>query len=381
MSKLLVLGGAGFVGRSLCERWLEQSGGAARVVVPTRRIDHGRSLQSLPGVEVVQADVHDMAQLRKLVAGCDLVVNLIAILHGHVTDFEGVHVDFSRKVIAVCKEAGSVRRAVHVSALGVNSKANSLYLRSKARGEALWLASGLDVAVLRPSVIFGAGDRFMNVFAQIQALLPVFPLACAQAQFQPVWVDDVARAIVVSLLNQAARSLSDLGRRSENCPQRGQFSPDLQTHSPAYGSKSGGKMDRCGQFAADAPQVRQAPSQEAATTTDVRPIFECAGPRVYTLAELVRLAGQWSGHARPVWPLPSALGYLQALVMEMLPGESLMSRDNLASMREPNVATGRHFGLADLGLVPTALESVAPLYLSHAAGPDRLLPWRACRRS
>jgi uncharacterized protein YbjT (DUF2867 family) len=323
MSKLLVLGGTGFVGRSLCERWLEQSGGAARIVVPTRRSDRGRTLQSLPGVEVVQADVHDMAQLRRLVAGCDLVVNLIAILHGHATDFEGVHVDFSRKVIGVCNEAGSVHRVVHISALGASAKASSLYLRSKARGEALWLASGLEVTVLRPSVIFGAADRFMNLFAQAQSVLPVFPLACAQARFQPVWVEDVAQAIVVSLLDQGVHPVG---------------------------------------------------------TDATRPIFECTGPRIYTLAELVRLAGQWSGHARPVLPLPSALAYLQALVMEMLPGEPLMSRDNLASMRAPNVATGRHPGLTDLGIAPTALESVAPLYLSQTAGPDRLLPWRAYRR-
>jgi uncharacterized protein YbjT (DUF2867 family) len=324
MSKLLVLGGTGFVGRSLCARWLNQMGGGAQMVVPTRRADRGRALQMLPGVDVVHADVHDTAQLRKLVASCDRVVNLIAILHGQANDFEGVHVDFSRKLIGVCKELGSVSRAVHVSALGASAKASSLYLRSKAKSEALWLASGLNVTVLRPSVIFGAQDRFMNVFAQLQSVLPVVPLACAQARFQPVWVEDVAQAIVVSLLNQNP----------------------LQ---PVSGGAT-------------------------------QPLFECAGPGVFTLAELVRLAGRWSGHERPVLPLPPALAHLQALVMEMLPGEPLMSRDNLASMRTPNVATAKTPGLLDLGITPSAIESVAPLYLSQTHGPDRLMPLRSARR-
>jgi uncharacterized protein YbjT (DUF2867 family) len=337
MSKLLVLGGTGFVGRSLCERWLEQSGGAAQIVVPTRRPDRGRALQLLPGVEVVQADVHDLAQLRKLVAGCERVVNLIAILHGQATDFEGVHVDLSRKVIGVCEAAGSVLRVVHVSALGASVQASSLYLRSKARSEALWLASSLDVSVLQPSVIFGAQDRFMNLFAQLQAVLPILPLAGAQAQFQPVWVEDVAQAIVTSLLDQGVREPVAAPRKGDTRPQ----------------------------------QERMAVCPDR--------IVECAGPRIYTLAELVRLAGQWSGHARPVLSLPTFLAHFQALFMELLPGEPLMSRDNLASMRTPNVATGQHPGLQSLGIEPTALESVAPLYLSQTTGPDRLMPLRALR--
>jgi NADH dehydrogenase len=91
--------------------------------------------------------------------------------------------------------------------------------------------------------------------------------------------------------------------------------------------------------------------------------FECAGPDVYTLAELVRLAGCWSGHRRPVIALPDALGRLQALVMELLPGEPLMSRDNLDSMRVDSVASGTLPGLAALGIEAHSLESIAPAYL------------------
>ena len=197
-----------------------------------------------------------------------------------------------------------MRRVVHVSALGVAPDAPSHYLRSKARGEAvLRQATDLAVTVLRPSVIFGAHDRFLNLFAKLQALAPVVPLAGAQARFQPVWVDDVAQAIISCLA----------------------------------------RPDTAGQ------------------------VYECGGPEVLSLADLVRLAGQASGHPRPVWPLPAAWATLQARLMECLPGEPLMTRDNLASMQVPNVTTGTLPGLAALGIPPTPLGAVVPGYL----GPPR----------
>jgi uncharacterized protein YbjT (DUF2867 family) len=153
--------------------------------------------------------------------------------------------------------------------------------------------------VLRPSVIYGEHDRFLNLFSQLQKMLPLLPLASAQAQFQPVWVQDVANAIVCSL---------------------------DQPHSIGL-------------------------------------TIECAGPEVYTLKELVQAAGRWSGHVRPVFGLPEILGRLQALTMELLPGPRLMSRDNLDSMRVPNVAGGVLPGLALLGIQPASLSSVAPGYL------------------
>ena len=209
-----------------------------------------------------------------------------------------------------------VRRLVHVSALGADPAGPSHYLRSKGRGEAALREAGLDLTLLRPSVIFGANDRFLNLFAQLQALFPVLPLAGADARFQPVWVDDVAAAIAA-------------------CLER---------------------PDTIGQ------------------------VYECAGPEVKTLAELVRLAGEASGHPRPILPLPGPLATLQALAMEFAPGETLMSRDNLASMTVPNVATGQHPGLADLGIAPSPLLAVVPGYLQPGQRCARLDTWRARHR-
>ena len=305
--RVVLLGGSGFVGRALCRRLAAQHPDL-RVVVPTRRLDHASALRPLPNVEIVQADVHAGAALQGLLAGADAVVNLIAILHGSERDFNQAHVEFPRQLVAACHAVG-LRRVLHVSALGVGVQAPSLYLRSKSQGEAVLQAAGLDLTILRPSVIFGAEDRFLNVFAGLQALAPVMPLGGSSARFQPVWVEDVAEALV-----------------------------------------------RC--LAGTPP-----------------PLIECAGPQVFTLSELVRLAGRWSGHERPQIPLPDGLTRLQALVLELAPGPTLMSRDNVDSMRVPNVASGTLPGLQALGITPTPMESVMPAVLA-GRGPrshlDRL---------
>lgn len=313
---ILVLGGTGFVGRSVCEKLVERSGGAGgRIVVPTRHLGHGRHLQMLPTLQLVPANLYDDAQLARLVAGSDAVISLVAVLHGDAQRFRQVHEELPRRIAQACQTAG-VRRVIHVSALGVGENAPSLYLRSKAAGERALTAAGLDLTMLRPSVIFGAHDKLLNLFATLQAFAPAVPLAGADSRYQPVWVEDVAAAIV--------RCLDDDG--------------------------SIGKT------------------------------YECAGPDVLTLRELVRSAGRWAGHERPVIGLPGGLATLQAMVMEQLPGEPLISRDNLASMTVPNVASGTLPGLDALGIRASALSAVAPQYLARGQGPARLDAWRARAR-
>ncbi|MFG6442504.1 complex I NDUFA9 subunit family protein [Roseateles sp. LKC17W] len=311
---LLVLGGSGFVGRALCEQLTRRLGADVRITVPTRRLRHAQAVQSLPGVTIVQADV--FRELPTLLAGQHAVVNLIAILQGSETAFERVHATLPRHIAAAMATAG-VRRLVHVSALGVAADAPSRYLRSKAAGEAALQAAAqagtLDLTLVRPSLVFGAGDASVNLFAGLQRLFPLMPLAGAGAQLQPVWVQDLARALVEVLLRPQAMG---------------------QT-------------------------------------------YEIAGPRVLTLGELVQLAGRVAGHARPVLPLPGPLATLQALAMECLPGEPLLSRDNLASLSVPNVASGLLPGLSALGLQPASLEAVLPEHLAPGRGVARLNAWRA----
>lgn len=317
MKKVLVLGGTGFVGRAVCEHLAAHSP-SLRIVVPTRRTQHARQLTALPTVEVVQADVHDDAALARLVPGCDAVINLVAILHGSAAAFDKVHVQLPRHLAQACS-AAKVLRMVHVSALGVGAEVNaapSNYLRSKTAGEHVLEQSGLELTLLRPSVIFGAEDSFLNLFAKLQAFAPFMPLAGSTSRFQPVWVDDVASAIV-----HALQQRDSIGKT-----------------------------------------------------------YELAGPTVYTLGELVRLAGRWSGHERPVLPLPEFIGRMQALTMELLPGPTLMSRDNVDSMKLPNVASGKLPGLAELGITAAALEAIAPGYLGSQQGRAKLGKLRAGAR-
>ena len=299
MQKILVLGGTGFVGRHLCEKLVQQPW---QVTLPTRRSERARHLQSLPFLTVLETDVHDEAALARIIHGHDAVVNLVAVLHGNQADFERAHVELPQKLARACALAG-VRRVVHVSALGAALDAPSMYQRSKARGEQMLQAAGLDLTLLRPSVIFGAEDRFLNVFAKLQRIFPVIPLAGAATRFQPVWVEDVATAILKCL------------------------------------------------------QDRDTISQT----------INLCGPDIFTLKALVQLAGRLSGvnhgQGRPVISLPLSLGRMQAALMSLAPGEPLMSRDNLDSMAVDNVSDGHQPGLKSLGIVPAALEGVAATYL------------------
>ena len=299
MKKVLVLGGSGFVGRHVCEKLNQRQ---IHVTVLTRRRENARHLQMLPLVDVIEVASLDSGSLAAQLPGHDAVVNLIAILHGSEAAFEKAHVALPTALVSACQTSG-VRRVVHISALGAAPDSPAMYQRSKARGEAVLHESGLDVTLLRPSVIFGAEDKFLNTFAQLQQLFPVIPLASAEARFQPVWVEDVATAVVECLIDR-----STIGKT-----------------------------------------------------------FEACGPDVFTLKQLVELAGQYagvnSGRGRPVFGLPAALARIQARLMEMAPGEPVMSRDNLDAMKIDNVASGKLPGLDALEITPSALRAIAPSYL------------------
>ncbi len=299
MKKILILGGTGFVGSHLCEKLAELS---YRATVVTRRRSTAQHLQMLPMVDIAEVASHDSASLMPLLAEHDAVVNLVAILHGNEAAFEKAHVQLPLELARACDAAGQ-RRIVHISALGASVDSASMYQRSKARGEAVLLGSGLDVSVLRPSVIFGSEDKFLNTFASLQRMFPVIPLAGSTARFQPVWVEDVAAALVKCLEDK----------------------------------------------------------------TTIGQTFEACGPEVFTLRQLVQLAGRYSGvnngEGRHIIGLPDSLARLQAWLMELAPGEPIMSRDNLDAMKTDNIASGKLPGLQALGITPSALSAVVPFYL------------------
>jgi uncharacterized protein YbjT (DUF2867 family) len=313
---IIILGGTGFIGRHLCEKLIRAG---HRVTVPTRKLENAREIQMLPGLQPLRCNVHDAAQLAQAVQGHDALINLVAILHGNAQEFERVHVKLPQSIVAACKAAG-VQRVVQMSSLGASSEAPSEYLRSKGRGEQVFADSGLNVTLMRPSVVFGAGDKLLNVFAALQKTFPIVPLASADAQFQPVWVEDVALATVNTL-----------------------------THNSYQIDSISRSFDKGNQ-----PKT-----------------FEIAGSEVFTLRQLFELAGRCVGASRRILPLPDVLARLQATLMEMMPGPTLMSRDNLDSMKSPNIASGKLPGLRELGITPSSITAIAPQYLKPASKLDR----------
>jgi NADH dehydrogenase len=301
MTSICVLGGSGFVGRHVCHQLAARG---YRVRVPARDRERAKQLILLPTVDVVVANVHDPHALSDAIAGSDAVINLIGVLHDARGErgFAAAHVDLARKVVAGCREAG-IRRLLQMSALNADPAAPSAYLRSKGEAEAIMRASGLDVTIVRPSVIFGPDDSFLNPFARALKLLPIMVLPCPRARFQPVYVEDVAAVFV--------RSLDDQG--------------------------SVGKA------------------------------YDLCGPRVYTLRELLEYVGAATARRRPIIGLNATLSCAQAFVMELFPLRQimralnmLMTRDNYRSMKVDSVCNCAF----PFGINPTALEVVAPAWLA-----------------
>lgn len=303
-NNICVLGGGGFVGSHLVSLLAARG---HRVTVATRRRARIKHLLVLPGVEVVEADIHDPATLQSLFTGMDAVVNLVGILHEtRPGGFQHAHVELPRKVVEACAARG-VRRLLHMSALGADPAAKSRYQQSKRAGETLILAAR-DVAttVIRPSVIFGPGDSFLTLFAGLLQLAPIVPLAGAAARFQPVFVGDVARAFATAL----------------ELPE-------------TFGQR-----------------------------------YDLCGPTVYTLAELVKLTANTLGLRRRIQPLGATASYWFARLMELKPGTKIMTRDNYYAMLTDNVCLGGQSGEQPGGCAqpfgdPTALESVIG-YLNEA---------------
>jgi uncharacterized protein YbjT (DUF2867 family) len=321
--RILVVGGGGFIGRYVVDRLVAR---VASVVVPTRRRDRIKNLIVLPTAEVIDADVHDPLVLGRLVGDCDAVINLVGILHGdyppaptapYGSQFLQAHVELPRRIVAACEKYG-VRRLLHVSALGADPKGPSMYLRSKGDGERIaQSSSAIETTVFRPSVVFGREDRFLNLFAHMARWLPVMAIGRPDTRFQPVWVADVASAIVNALDN-------------------------VETYGRTY---------------------------------------ELCGPRVYTLRDLVHFAALASGHPRIVVGLPDSVARTMAWIFERLPGEPIMSRDNLDSLQVDNIASRQPYWPApELGVRPTPMEPEAVLYLAGLHQRTRFGAFRARAR-
>jgi uncharacterized protein YbjT (DUF2867 family) len=203
---ITVLGGGGFVGRYVVQRLLARG---ARVRIAQRNPRAATFLKPLGGLgqtQFVAADVRDAASVARAVAGSDAVINLV----GAFGDMQAVQADGAGHVAAAAAAAG-VRTLVHVSAIGADRDSLSAYGRSKGDGEAAVRAAFPGAAILRPSIVFGREDQFINRFAAMMRVSPVIPVIAPAAKFQPVYVGDVADAVMAALVPAAAGQLYELG--------------------------------------------------------------------------------------------------------------------------------------------------------------------------
>ncbi len=301
-----ILGGAGFVGRHLAAR-LVRDGHQVRVLA--RRPAAHRELLVLPTLELVECNVHDEDELHKALAGCDVVINLIGILNEKRHNGRGfcrAHVELAHKVVVATQDNG-ITRLLHMSALNADAdNGSSYYLRSKGEAEGLvHLAKKLEVTSFRPSVIFGPDDSFINRFASLLKRIPLlFPLACAEARFAPIYVGDVVECFARAIDNRAT-----FGQRYDLC-----------------------------------------------------------GPRSYTLKQLVHYTASQLGLRRYILALPNWAGWLQAFMMEFVPGKPF-SRDNYNSMRRASVCDEPFPAI--FGITPRSIESEVPGYLNSEAMRSR----------
>jgi NADH dehydrogenase len=290
-----VFGGGGFLGRYVAQELLRMG---ARVRIAERDPSDAFFLKPLGGLgqtQFVHASVTKPESVRRAVQGSTAVINLVGILKGK---FEDVHVTGARTVAEASAAAG-VGALVHLSALGADPAAESAYASSKGAGEAAVRAAYPGATILRPSVVFGPEDGFVNRFAAMIAKTPLLPVLRGEARFQPAWVVDVARAAVKAALDPAA-----------------------------YAGKT----------------------------------YELGGPQILSMAELNRWIAGAIGHKTDLVPLPDAIGAAMARFTGWLPGAPITWAQWLM-LQYDNVVSPGAVGFDAFGIDPAPLAAVAPQYL------------------
>ncbi|MGH6694093.1 complex I NDUFA9 subunit family protein [Sphingopyxis sp.] len=289
---ITVLGGGGFLGRYVVQRLLARG---ARVRIAQRTPRAATFLKPLGGLgqtQFVAVDVRDPASVARAVQGSDAVINLV----GAFGDMQAVQADGAGHVAAAAK-AADAGALVHVSAIGADPESASAYGRSKGDGEAAVRAAFADAAILRPSILFGREDHFINRFAGMMRMAPVVPVIAPNAKFQPAYVGDVADAVVAAL-----------------------------------GSGAAGKT------------------------------FELGGPQIFTMRELLRWIADATRRSPLFVDVPDVVAGALASGLGWAPGAPI-TKDQWLMLQHDNVVAEGTAGLAELGVTPTSLASVAEGWL------------------
>jgi uncharacterized protein YbjT (DUF2867 family) len=300
-----VIGGSGFVGRYVV-RALAKRGYRMRVAV--RRPDlagHLQPLGYLGQILAMQANVRHRPSVERAVRGSHAVVNLVGILYERGRQRFDAVHAEAARVVADCARQAGVERLAHMSAIGADANSPSDYARSKALGEQGVLASFPEATIVRPSIVFGPEDQFFNRFAAMARISPVLPIVGGSTRFQPAFVGDVAEAFARIVDGQARGAIA----------------------------------------------------------------YELGGPDVKTFRELLEFMLEVVGRKRWIVELPRSIANLQASILERLPGEPLLTRDQVRQLARDNIVSeeavrdGRTF--QGLGITPDSIHVVVPTYLAR----------------
>jgi NADH dehydrogenase len=295
-----VFGGSGFVGGQVV-RALAKAGHRVRVAVRNPNLAYRmRMLGDVGQIEVVQANVRNAPSVARAVEGAEAVVNLVGVLwESGRQKFQTLHVMGAKTIAEQAKGAG-VKRLVQISAIGADVNSASRYQRTKAEGEAAVRAAFPGAVVIRPSIVFGAEDKFFNKFGQMAALFPALPLiGGGETRFQPVYVGDVAAVVAKAVSSPAAEGLT----------------------------------------------------------------YELGGPAVYSFKALMEMILRETGRNRVLAPIPFFAAGLIGKVGDLSPINPPLTSDQVETLKTDNVADHGLPGLAEAGVIPTAVESVVPSYL------------------
>lgn len=288
---ICILGGGGFLGRYVAQALLTRG---ARLRIAERNIKsamHIKPLGNLGQIQFASADITKPESVAHAVHGCDAVVNLVGVLTG---DFERIHVEGARNVAEAAATAGC-KTLLHLSAIGADTASPSRYGRSKGEGEQAVLKAFPDAIILRPSIVFGREDEFINRFAAMIAMLPIVPVIGSETKFQPIFVGDVA--------DVAAQALSQ-------------------------------------------------PALYAGQT------FELGGPEVISMGDLNRRIALMTGRERTFVDIPDFASKMIATLLGPLPGAPITS-DQYKMLQKDNVVAPEAKGLSAFGVAPTPLAAIA----------------------
>jgi NADH dehydrogenase len=291
-----LFGGGGFLGRYAAQA-LFRTGARVRVAQrDPRRANFLNPLAAVGQLQLLAVDIRDRDSVRSAVRGSDAVINLVGILKG---DFDAIHVAGARNVAEAAAEA-KAGALVHVSAIGADPDSESAYGRSKGEGEEAVRAAFPGATILRPSILFGREDNFINRFAGMARLAPVLPVVSGGTKLQPVYAADVGRAVAAAAL-------------------------DPRSH--------GGKT------------------------------YELGGPQVLTMRELMEWVCETTGRGRPLLDIPDPVGRLIARTTGWLPGAPI-TWDQWLMLRRDNVVSPGAEGLEAFGLPSTPMAAVSDGWLT-----------------